>query len=181
MRESTAKFPFWQWRIQNFLEEGAPTIKVGAPNYYFTQICPKTAWKWQNLDRGVHVPCAPPSDPLMLLPCRHFRYQTSSYRFTRFCLWTKFHRMVELNYWKHVKYLGWKESKRWHLYQLHDSRTLKYENSSNSARGDEFVLLRVQCRGAEVGGKPSHFERGWGGETLSLATIFLLLSGENGW
>ena len=87
---------------------------------------------------------------------------------------------VELNYWKHVKYLRWKESKRWHLYQLHDSWTLKYENSSNWARGDEFLSLGVQYRGAEVGGGAFHFEGGVG-KSLSLATIFLLLSEENGW
>ena len=106
-----------------------------------------------------------------------FRFSMSSYHFTHISLLTKFHRALNSIKEKHVKYYRWKESKRWHLYQLHDSWTLKYENSSNSARGDEFVSLRVQYRGAE---SLSFWERGlW--ETLSLATIFLLLSGENGW
>ena len=32
-----------QWRIQNFPEKGAVTIKVGVANYYFAQFFPKTA------------------------------------------------------------------------------------------------------------------------------------------
>ena len=38
-----------QWRIQDFLEEGAPTLQGGA-NIRFCQIFPKTAWNWKNSD-----------------------------------------------------------------------------------------------------------------------------------
>ena len=51
------KFPIkYQWRIQDFLEEGAPT-------YYFAQIYPKTAWKWKNLDGGGGDASLAPSPP----------------------------------------------------------------------------------------------------------------------
>ena len=39
----------YQWRIQDFPEEGAQTLQGGA-NIWFCQIFPKTAWNWKNLD-----------------------------------------------------------------------------------------------------------------------------------
>ena len=50
-----------QWRIQDFLEKGASTIKGGA-NQLFCLIFPKTAWKWKQFGpRGSHWhPLDPP-------------------------------------------------------------------------------------------------------------------------
>ena len=39
----------YQLRIQDFPEEGMPTVQGGA-NIRFCQIFPKTAWNWKNLD-----------------------------------------------------------------------------------------------------------------------------------
>ena len=39
----------YQWRIQDFPKEGAPTLQGGA-NIRFCQNFPKTAWNWKNLD-----------------------------------------------------------------------------------------------------------------------------------
>ena len=50
----------YQWQIQHFPEGGAPTARVGAPTYYFSQFFPKTAWNWRNLDQKEgHVSLAP--------------------------------------------------------------------------------------------------------------------------
>ena len=59
-----------QWRIQNFPEEGAPTIRVWTPTYYFVQLSPKTAWKWKNLDREEGHPWRPP----WIRQCIHNRF-----------------------------------------------------------------------------------------------------------
>ena len=44
-----------QWRIQDFPEEGAPTLK----EVIIWPISPKTAWNWKNLDSQGGVPGAP--------------------------------------------------------------------------------------------------------------------------
>ena len=53
-----------QWRIQDFPEEGAPTLGGGAPGYNFIKISQKLHEIKGNLARGggggVRVPCAPP-------------------------------------------------------------------------------------------------------------------------
>ena len=38
----------YQWQIQDFPWEGAPTPKVGVLTYYFAFFLLKTAWKWKN-------------------------------------------------------------------------------------------------------------------------------------
>ena len=45
---STDKVEF-QWRIQDYSEVGAPTLR-GVANIQFCQNFPKTAWNWKNLD-----------------------------------------------------------------------------------------------------------------------------------
>ena len=51
-----------QWRIQDFPEEGAPTLKEAIIWPFF----PKTAWNWKNLDpQGGARPWRPPLDPPM--------------------------------------------------------------------------------------------------------------------
>ena len=37
-----------QWRIQDFPQEGAPTIKVGVPTYYFSQFFPQKLHKHEK-------------------------------------------------------------------------------------------------------------------------------------
>ena len=56
----SAKSNLWQWRIQDFPEEGAPTPKVGAPTYYLVKNFPKTTWKWRIWAHRGYVPLAPP-------------------------------------------------------------------------------------------------------------------------
>ena len=52
------------WRTQDFRGEATP--EVVAPTYYFSQFCPKTAWKWKKkwTGRGAAV-LAIPLDPPM--------------------------------------------------------------------------------------------------------------------
>ena len=39
---------------------GEPTPEFGPKTYYLRGFLPKTAWKWKKLDRGGHIPGAPP-------------------------------------------------------------------------------------------------------------------------
>ena len=63
--KSIQLLPFqWQWRIQDFPEEGAVTPKGIFTNLLFAQFSPKTAGKWRNFGpeggRGNRVPRVPP-------------------------------------------------------------------------------------------------------------------------
>ena len=71
-KKNSAIFVFifycYQWRIQDFPKEGAPTPRRGGANIRFCQIFPKTAWIeriWTP--RGARVPCAPLDPPLAML------------------------------------------------------------------------------------------------------------------
>ena len=47
-----------QWRIQDFPEEGAPTM--GESTFCFDQFSPKTAWKWKKIGPRGCTPLDPP-------------------------------------------------------------------------------------------------------------------------
>ena len=50
----------YQWRIQDFPEEGALTPKGGAPTYYLANFSRKLHENEEILGRGGRVPRAPP-------------------------------------------------------------------------------------------------------------------------
>ena len=50
----------FQWRIQDFPEEGALTPKGGAPTYYLANFSQKLHENEEILGRGERVPRAPP-------------------------------------------------------------------------------------------------------------------------
>ena len=54
-----------QWRIQDFIEEGAPTPR-GAPTYDLAKFSQKLHEIERIWTRGVRVPRAPPLDPPLL-------------------------------------------------------------------------------------------------------------------
>ena len=55
-----------RWRIQDFLEKGAPRAKVGTA-IYFGQFFPKVVWKWKNWRGPYWWPPDPPMRALSLL------------------------------------------------------------------------------------------------------------------
>ena len=83
-----------QWRIQDFLDVGAPTLRgEGGANIRFCQIFLKTAWNWNNLNAEGG---GRSSRPLYIRQCNAYFHSEITCRSGRFI--TQFNMAWQINF-----------------------------------------------------------------------------------